>query len=88
MIDRLFLHHPRTVGESYAGHARTAAGFGLAMVGGGLACLVHAAVPALFTRTGSDTVKRLHARMKARRAAPAAQPPSFADRDWQLTYEI
>ncbi|MEG3179705.1 DUF6356 family protein [Sphingomonas sp. LT1P40] len=57
MIDRLLLRHPREVGESYGEHFTTAAGFGAHMVVGGLACIVHAVIPALFVRTASDTVK-------------------------------
>ena len=83
MIDRLFLHHPRDVGESYARHARAAGGFGLVLLAAGLAALVHAAVPALFARTASDTVKRLHARLGARQV-----PPSVGTAEWQPTYEI
>lgn len=88
MIDRVFLRHPRSVGESYAEHAATAGRFGVAMVVGGVACLVHAVVPTLFERTASDTVKRLYAQMKARQPAFAQQPPSFTAPEWQLTYEI
>ena len=51
MIDRIFLSHPRSVGESYVTHAATAFGFGARMIGGGIACLVHGLVPALFPRT-------------------------------------
>jgi hypothetical protein len=88
VIDRIFLRHPRSVGESYAEHAATAAGFGAAMVRGGLACLVHAVLPNLFARTASDTVKRLYAQMRARQPAFAAQPPAFDAPEWQLEYEI
>jgi len=82
MFKRLFLDHPRSVGESYVQHADVAARFGLTLIVAGLACLMHALVPALFTRTASDTVKRLHARLGRR--APAHPAPS----EWQLTYEI
>ena len=88
MLDRLFLDHPRTVGESYREHARVAASFGSAMIRGGIACMVHAVVPSLFTRTGSDTVKRLHADMAARRAVPTRHEHAEAPSHWQLTYEI
>jgi hypothetical protein len=71
MLTAIFVAHPRQVGESYLAHARTAAGFGLAMLAGGAACLVHAVVPALFTSTGSDTVRRLHRAMAARRREAA-----------------
>lgn len=63
MIRRLFLDHPESVNESYGEHARVAAGFGAAMLVGAMACFAHALVPALFKRTGSGTVKRLHARL-------------------------
>jgi hypothetical protein len=88
MIERLFLAHPRSVGEDYWEHAATAGQFGLSMLLGGIACLVHALVPALFTRSASDTVKRLYGEMKARQPAFADQPPSFATSDWRLEYEI
>ena len=63
MIRRLFLDHPRSVDESYVQHAAVAGGFGWAMLKGAGACFAHALVPAFFTRTGSLTVKRLHARL-------------------------
>lgn len=88
MFDRLFLRHPREVGESYGEHFATAGGFGARMVVGGLACIVHAVVPVLFVRTASDTVKSLYGRMKARQPAFADRPPAFAEPEWQLEYEI
>jgi hypothetical protein len=88
MFNRLFLDHPRDVGESYGEHFATAAGFGVRMVAGGLACIAHAVVPALFVRTASDTVKSLYATMKARQPAFAKEPPAFAAPEWQLDYEI
>ncbi|WP_112382461.1 DUF6356 family protein [Sphingomonas carotinifaciens] len=77
VLDTVFARHPRAVGESYLDHARTASRFGLAMLGGGLACMVHAAVPALFTTTGSDTIRRLHARMSGRAGQAAAVRDGF-----------
>ena len=81
MIVQLFTDHPRSVGESYAEHARTAMHFGFAMLKGGAACLVHAVVPAWLTRTGSNTVRRLHAEMTRRNAAAVAEGSA-------LVYEI
>ena len=83
VLDSVFTAHPRAVGESYTAHAVTAARFGAAMVIGGLGCLAHAVVPALFTTTGSETVRRLHARMGAR-VPHASQPPVAA----AFCYEI
>ncbi len=62
-----FTHHPTAVGETYLVHLRNAAGFGWQMIAGGVACLVHALLPFLFVRTGSDCICRLHERMHARR---------------------
>lgn len=88
MLDRLFFFHPRSVGESYAQHAKTAAKFGTAMISGGLACLVHALVPAFFERTASSRVKQLYADMKGRQPAFADNPPAFMTPEWQPEYEI
>ncbi len=88
MIDRLFLSHPRSVGESYGEHAATAARFGAIMVVGGLACIVHAAFPMFFPRAASDRVKRLYTQMKARQPAFADHRPAFNEPGWQIEYEI
>ena len=86
LIHRWFAEHPRSVGESYAEHFRTAACFGLALVSGGVACLAHALVPALFERTGSRAIKRLYAEMVARQ--PGMSRPAHEDSRWQPEYEI
>jgi hypothetical protein len=70
MADNPFSKHPREVGESYGEHFAVAAGFGLKMIGGGLACLVHAVLPFLFERTGSETVRRLNATLCKRSDKP------------------
>lgn len=67
MLHRLFLAHPRDLGESWATHARASARFGVVMIGGGLACLLHAVVPGLATTTGSRTIAQLHSAMIANR---------------------
>lgn len=69
-----FTEHPASVGETYGEHFRVASSFGVAMLVGGAACLVHGVLPFLFTRTGSMTVARLHDRMVTNRTrAPAPQ---------------
>ena len=88
MLDRLFLDHPRSVGESYGEHAAVAARFGAALIVAGTACLVHAAIPALFPRTASGTVKRLYGVMRARQPGLVATPPAFASDAWRPEYEI
>lgn len=86
MFDRLFLAHPRSIGESYAEHAGVAARFGATMMIGGAACILHALVPAIFPRTASDRVKKLYAQMVARQ--PNLRRPAFEEPEWQIEYEI
>jgi hypothetical protein len=62
MIARLFLDHPASVDETYAQHARFAAGFSLKLFAAGCAALVHAVVPCLFEKTASGMVADLYAR--------------------------
>ncbi len=69
MFDKLFLDHPADLGETYGEHLREASGFGLAMIGGGIACLVHAVVPGLFKTRGSATVAVLHEQLVRKRGA-------------------
>ncbi|MFN3591692.1 MAG: DUF6356 family protein [Thermaurantiacus sp.] len=83
MLERLFRDHPASVGETYLEHMAHAFSFGVAMILGGLACMLHALVPGLCTRTGSDCIRRLHHRMVThRRARPA--PIRDAAPDWVI----
>ena len=70
-----FVAHPAGVGETYGQHLRFAASFGGSMIGGGLACLVHAFLPFLFQTTGSRTVRRLHQRLEGCRPLTLIAPP-------------
>jgi hypothetical protein len=70
MADNPFTKHPGEVGESYGEHCATAARFGFRMIGGGLACLVHAVFPFLCVRKGSDTVRELNATLCKRADKP------------------
>ncbi|QRE72786.1 DUF6356 family protein [Methylobacterium aquaticum] len=66
-----FSEHPAAVGETYVEHMGVATSFGLSMIAGGLACLVHGILPFAFTSTGSRTILRLHDRMVANRSRAA-----------------
>ena len=70
MMEKLFTDHPRAIGETYGGHARTAFSFGCRMMLGGLACMVHAILPGLFVKTASRTVVQLDAEMRGRQPSP------------------
>ena len=78
MFGRLFQDHPKALGMSWAEHGAGAVVIGARMVGAGLACIVHAAVPGIFTETAGRTVKSLHDHM-AKRKAGAANPNAWPD---------
>ena len=75
----LFTDHPASVGETYGEHLAVAGGFGLRMILGGIACLLHGLLPFLFTRTGSSTIALLHERMVISRRRGADPPQGLAD---------
>jgi hypothetical protein len=66
MAGNPFTQHPKEVGESYIAHLVNASAFGLRMLAGGVAVLVHAIFPFLFVQTGSRTMDKLHRRMTGR----------------------
>jgi hypothetical protein len=68
-----FTEHPASVGESYFGHMAMAIGFGARMVYCGFACLIHAVLPFLFVKTGSNTITRLHDTMVVNRNRNAVE---------------
>ena len=78
MLGRLFVDHPKSLGMSWASHGAGAVVIGARMVGAGLACIVHAAVPGIFTQTAGKTVLDLHDHMMQRRAG-AANPNAWPD---------
>lgn len=52
--------HLREAGETYAEHMGFAVTVGLMTIGAGLACIIHAIVPALCRQTCSATVRELY----------------------------
>lgn len=87
LFDRIFIAHPRSIDESYGEHARTAFGFGWRMATGGLACMIHAVIPALFTDTASRTVGGLERTMRER-AANRRPAPGHAMADHEFAWVI
>ena len=75
-LHRLFTEHPEAVGETYGEHLVMASGFGLRMIGAGLACLVHALLPFLFVKTGSIAIAELHQRMVTNRSRKVPATPA------------
>lgn len=79
MLKNAFTDHPASVGETYAEHLTMASGFGVSMILGGLACLVHGLLPFLFVKTGSRTIDGLHGRMVTNRVRSHRAPPGAAE---------
>jgi Family of unknown function (DUF6356) len=67
LLDRAFLEHPRSLGESYWQHQQRAMTFGVTMILAGIACAIHALIPVLFEHSASTAVVRLHERMRTTR---------------------
>ncbi|HYZ48072.1 MAG TPA: DUF6356 family protein [Sphingomonas sp.] len=84
MFNKLFRNHPREVGETYVEHFAAAGGFGLKMIAGGAACVVHAIVPGLFVTTGSGTVKKLYDQMVAKRNAKRLANIEMRSIEWVI----
>ena len=78
MFARLFQDHPKSLGMSWAEHGAGAVVIGARMVGAGMACMIHAVVPAIFTETAGRTVISLHDHMMKRKAG-AANPNAWPD---------
>ena len=76
MFSRLFLDHPRSMGESYFEHQRVAMSFALRLMAASLACALHGLVPGLCVHTGSRAVADLNERLVVNRRAR----PAFDDR--------
>ena len=76
MLDRWFLAHPRSVGESYFEHQRMAWRFSASLFKAAAACLIHGFVPGLFQNTGSRAVTTLHEHMVLKRMDKLATPIS------------
>ena len=77
-MDRMFRDHPRSLGMTWAGHGGGAVKIGVELVGAGLACIVHAAVPGWFTQTAGKTVTKMYDHMQSRKAG-AANPNNWPD---------
>ena len=71
LLGRLFIEHPRSLGMTWAGHGAGAVKIGAELLGAGLACMVHAVVPGVFTQTAGKTVARIYDHIQARRAGSA-----------------
>ena len=68
LADRLFAEHPRSLGMTWAEHAKGAVKIGLELIGAGFAAMVHAAVPGWHTETAGRTVARIYDHIQQRKS--------------------
>ena len=73
MLPKALTRHPQSVGETYGQHLRMASGFGARMIGAGCACMVHALLPFLFEKTGSEQIRLLHNKLVSSRRGPTSE---------------
>ena len=84
MIRRIFLDHPKTVGESYWEHFGVASRFGGAMIWGGMKAVVHAAFPNVYETAASDTIRKLHTIMVEKRGAKRDATVEMLSVEWVI----
>jgi hypothetical protein len=63
---RPFTAHPTSVGQTYLSHAKYALGLGFTLILAGLAAIIHAIFPCLFTHTASATIKLLYQSLRSK----------------------
>lgn len=66
ILDRLFLEHPRSVGQGYLEHLLFAHRFGGRMLRGALAAFIHGLFPRVCQTAAGDAVRALHASLDRR----------------------
>lgn len=72
IMQKIFLDHPRSVGETYYQHFFAAARYGFKLTAAGMACLIHAAIPSCHRDTASGVVINMARELVDRRKQAAA----------------
>ena len=77
MFAKLFVDHPRSVGETYFQHMAAALSFAGPLLVAGLAAVLHSVVPGLCQKVGSRTIVKLHQRLKGGHGRGAAMEGEY-----------
>lgn len=67
LIMNKFTEHPASVNESYCQHLRAASTFAYKLLVASMVCFIHAFLPFLFEKKGSQIVLDLHQSMLEKR---------------------
>ena len=62
-----FTEHPESVGETYLEHFFVAIRFSCKLFLSSIAALIHAFIPALFKKTASKQIKKMHRQITSRK---------------------
>ena len=65
-FEKLFLEHPREVGETWAEHAAAASRYGWRLLKASGCAFIHALIPGLHKTTASDRVRAMAAELNGR----------------------
>ena len=65
-FERLFLEHPREVGESYGHHFVASSRYGLRVLKIAGYCFAHALIPSLFRTAASDNIRCMARELEGR----------------------
>ena len=69
-MDNIFTKHPHSVNETYFEHMRVALKYGMKMVVGGIAGIIHAVFPFLFETTATSVAQEVVDHAAQRKNAP------------------
>jgi hypothetical protein len=74
-----FTTHLDDVGETYIEHFWAASGFAAVMLIASVKVAIHAIIPCLFVKDGSEAIKELHHRMVKQRSVHLLEHPILID---------
>jgi len=77
MFRKLFLDHPKSVGETYLEHQTSALSIAGQLYKAAFAATLHALVPGLCQKTGSRTIMSLHQRITSGQGRGAAMEGEY-----------
>ncbi len=83
-LKTLFTEHPASVGETYSEHFVMASGFSLSLFKAAFFCAVHAVLPFMFEKAGSNAIRELHERMVTHRDRPLLDDTEVGAADVQI----
>jgi hypothetical protein len=88
MFSKMFIDHPASVNETYSQHFLHSMKFSMKLFKAGIACFIHALVPAACVTTGSRAITELHHEMVLFRIKNETKKPKNWPKDDSIEYMI